>query len=363
MKGKSPAGALWKIAIVSLITLGAIAVWVYKHAETEESAATLTVPVRVERVSTMNLAKTLTLNSWIEAEGLVTVVSKVSGTLVSFHADVGESVTAGQTLAEVDDEPYRLSLEQARIALDAVRNEADRATKLYESGSASRQVFDQAKSQKEAAETQYDVAALNFANSRVKAPVSGKIVQRSASEGTLVSPSVPIFTIASTGEPLVVARVPEQYARPFLEGRVTGGTITVPSAYNGENPAIIRHIAPYVKSDSRTFEVTCAVGGDTRSLLPGMFVAITFTLEERVGVPTLPLSAISGESTLWVLDRATMTGKPVDAGEPFSDGKRIEIPRDFEALEFIVEGQHFLREGMAVRVIGEADDAPAEETR
>lgn len=363
MKGKRPAGALLKIAIVSLIALGAIAIWAFKRVETQETAAALTVPVRVERVSTMNLSKTLTLNSWIEAEGIVAVVPKVSGTLVSFRADVGESVTAGQTLAAVDDEPYRLSLEQARIAREAARNEADRATKLYESGSASRQVFDQAISQKEAAETQYDVAALNFGNTRVKAPVSGKIVQRSASEGALVSPSVPIFTIASTGEPLVVARVPEQYARPFLEGRVTGGTISVPSADNGGYPAVIRHIAPYVKSDSRTFEVTCAVGGDTRSLLPGMFVAITFTLEERVGVTTLPLSAISGESTLWALDRATMTGKPVDAGKPFTDGKRIEIPRDFEALEFIVEGQHFLREGMAVRVIGEAEGAKTGETR
>ncbi len=353
MSDKRALAAFWKSAAVGAIALAAAAIWTVKHAGTEAQAVAMALPVRTETPERANLEKTLRLNSWIDADGTVTIVPKVSGTLVSLEAEVGQSVLAGQTLALVDPEPYRLALEQARIAREAARNEFERASKLAESGSVSRQALDQATSQKEAAEAQYDVANLNFGNTRVKAPVSGKIVQRTASEGSLVSPSVPILTMTSAGEPLVVARVPEQYARPFVEGLVTAGTVSVPSAGIDGVSAAIRHIAPYVRSDSRTFEVTCALGGDTRSLLPGMYVRVTFVLDARMNALTLPVSALSGESTLWILDRATMTGRPVDARTPFSDGTRFEVPAEYADAEFIVEGQHFLREGTKVRVLGE----------
>jgi len=354
MSDKHALAALWKTIVVGVIILAAIAIWIVKHTDTEAVATAMSMPVRTERPERRSLEKTLRLNSWIDAEGTVTIIPKVSGTLLSLTAEVGQSVKAGQTLAQVDPEPYRLALEQARIARESARNEFDRASRLYESGSASRQAYDQAKSQKEAAETQYDVANLNFGNTWVKAPVAGKIVQRSSSEGALVSPSVPVLTMTSAGEPLVVARVPEQYARPFMEGKVTGGIVSVPSAGIDAVTASIRHIAPYVKSDSRTFEVTCSLGGDTRSLLPGMYVGISFALDSRENVLTLPVSALVGESTLWILDRDSMTGHPFVAAPPFSDGDRFEVPNEYADAEFIVEGQHFLREDTKVRVLNDS---------
>lgn len=343
----------WKIAVVAALFLAAAAIWIVKHRDTEIQAVAMTVPIRIERPTRADLEKKLALNSWIDAEGTVTIVPKVSGSLVSLSADVGQSVKAGQTLALVDPEPYRLALEQARIAREAARNEFNRASKLADTGSVSRQAYDQARSQKEAAEAQYDAANLNYENTRVKAPVSGRIVQRSATEGSLVSPSVPIVTMTSAGEPLVVARVPEQYARPFMHGDITVGTVSVPAAQIDGVSAAIRHIAPYVRSDSRTFEVTCSLSGDTRSLLPGMYVRVSFVLDSRQDALTLPVSALVGASTVWILDRATMTGRPVNIGTPFSDGERIEIPSEYSDAEFIVEGQHFLREEVKVRVLGE----------
>lgn len=359
MSEKRAFAAIWKPAVIALIALAAAAVWFVKHRGTEAQAVAMAVPVRTERPARGDLEKTLTLNSWIDAEGTVTIVPKVSGSLVSLRADVGQSVQAGQILAEVDPEPYRIALEQARIAREAARNEYERAAKLAEAGSVSRQAYEQARSQKEAAEAQYDSANLNFGNTRVKAPVAGKIVQRSASEGSLVSPSVPLLTMTSSGEPLVVARVPEQYARPFMRGEVTAGTVSVPSAGIDGINATVRHIAPYIRSDSRTFEVTCALSGDTRALLPGMYVRVSFVLDSRENVLTLPVSALAGESAVWVLDRASMTGRPVDVGAPFSDGRRFEAPASLADAECIVEGQLFLREDTKVRVLGEA--APAAE--
>jgi hypothetical protein len=85
-----------------------------------------------------------------------------------------------------------------------------------------------------------------------------------------------------------------------------------------------------------------------------MSVNISFILEERKDVMTLPLTALTSDSVLWILDRETMTGHPVKIEPPFVDGDRFEVPSHFfEETEFIVDGQNFLREGVRVRVQGE----------
>jgi RND family efflux transporter MFP subunit len=347
--------APWKIAIVGALALAMLGVGIAKRSAVERPATAKTVPVRIERPARTTLEKTIRLGGSIDAEGTVTVVPKVSGTVVSLEACVGQSVRAGQVLARVDPEPYRIALDQARIARDAARSEFERAAKLVESGSVSRQAYEQAQSRKDSAEAQFELASINFDNTLVKAPVSGTVVQRSGTEGALASPSTPLFTVTAAGETLVAVKVPEQYARPFMDGTVGWGTVSVPSAGIDGARAFVRDAAPFVKSDTRTFEVTCALDGDARTLLPGMYVNVSFALDSREGVPSLPVTALSGDSTLWILDRATMTGRPVDVGTAFSDGERIEVPSEYADAEFIVEGQRFLREDSLVRVLGDGD--------
>lgn len=343
-----------KIAVVAIIAALAVGIWVVKHIDTDTIVASTVMPVRIETAKVQTLREELRLVSYIDGANTVTVVPKVSGTLKALSVDVGDSVTAGQVIARVDEEAFALALEQALISKEATAREAERAAKLYETGSAGAQAYDQAQVQSEAADAQYRIALLNFDNTRIVAPVSGRVVQRLSNEGALVSQATPLVAIDASADLLVVTQVPERYTRPFMEGTVRGVSVSVPSIGLEGLPASIRHIAPYVKSDSRTFEVTCSVGGDRRALLPGMSVSVSFILDERKDARTLPEQALVGEATLWVLDRETMTGRPVEIGKVFSDGERIELPAEFgSGVEFIVDGQRFLREDLEVRVIGE----------
>lgn len=343
------------IILVAAVVVLAGGLWALRHGAAPEGSAPAPVPVRVEGARVEDLKRTLSLNGWVDATDTVSVVPKVSGTLVSLSADVGDAVSAGQVLGVVDPEPYRLALEQARISKDAAKAELDRAAALYESGSAGKQAYDQAKAKSESADAQYDLADLNYRNTRIVAPVGGTVVKRVSVRGAPVSPGTPVVAIDASRTPLVVVQVPERYIVPFLRGEVREASVSSPGAGLSALAAAITRVAPYVKSENRSFEVTCAVTapGGAGVLVPGMFVELRFTLQERDAVPTLPDSALVGDTRLWMLDRATMTASSVAVADPFGDGKRFEVPAEYADREFLVQGQNFLTEGAAVRVLGE----------
>lgn len=172
----------------------------------------------------------------------------------------------------------------------------------------------------------------------------------------LVSPTTPVLQVDGDQVRQVIIQVPERYIQAFMGGSVGPVALSAPYAGVHDLAASVSRVAPYVKSENRCFDVTCVVDDRNRLLLPGMFVQVTFTLQERVNVPLLPLSALVQDDELWLLDRATMRAHAVKVDSPFSDGINFQVPDQCLGDEAIVEGQQFLREGLFVSVLGESED-------
>lgn len=344
-------GTIWKIALVAGILIAAGIIWVVQSRKAPQVQEAADVPVRVLQPEVRDLNREIKLTSWVSSQATVVVVPKVSGTLVGLRVDIGDRVYAGQEIGTVDPEAYRLTLEQARIARDGARNEYERARKLYEAGSAGKQSLDLAQTQAQAAEAQYNIARLNYDNTRVLSPVSGKIVSRPASVGALVSISTPIVTISAEGELLATVQVPERYVPYFFGPKPPKTLLAVPSISLFDVPARIQSISPQIRSDTRTFEVTCAIDGKYPALLPGMLVSVSFTLESRLNTPALPRTALDNEHRAWILDRGDMTARPVDLSRAFTDGVWVAVDEMYGRSEFISEGQRFLKEHVRVRVL------------
>jgi len=345
------------ILFTGLLILVGIQVVKYRRAGSivENSQPSVAAPVVIQKPTRETLRKELALTGWTDVGSRVVVHPKASGTLITLVVDVGATVMEGQTIGTIDPTPYQLALDQATIARDGAQNEFERAKKLYETGSITRQAFDQARLQAELTEAQYNVALLNRRNCLVTAPISGKISQTAVDRGATVSPSTPIATIDATDGMVVIAHIPEQYSRFFMEGALHEARVFSPDGGMEGMTASLKHSAPYVRSDSRTFEAIYRLEGDTGTLMPGMLVKIRILLEEHPDVPTLPLQALAGGSTIWILDRDTMTGIPVDVANFFDDGTRFEVPAEYADSEIVVEGQQFLDKNTSIRVTGEVN--------
>ena len=71
--------------------------------------------VRPIVVSRANIEEVVTSQGKLEAKQYVDVGTQVSGQLKKIHVDIGDSVTQGQLLAEIDPRVYQAQVEPARL--------------------------------------------------------------------------------------------------------------------------------------------------------------------------------------------------------------------------------------------------------
>ncbi len=163
----------------------------------------------------------------------VTVYPQVGGVLTSVFFREGESVKAGQVLAQIDPRSYEATLKQAQGALERDRNllrNAETDLKRYETliaqESVSAQVFDTQR----ALTDQYrgsvltdqglvDAAKLQVEYARISAPISGRIGLRQVDPGNLVQAnnSTPLFVITQVSPTTVIFAVPQNLLSTYLQ--------------------------------------------------------------------------------------------------------------------------------------------------
>ncbi|MES1180840.1 MAG: efflux RND transporter periplasmic adaptor subunit, partial [Verrucomicrobiota bacterium] len=161
--------------------------------------------------------------------------ARASGYLKRWYVDIGDSVTNGQVLAEIETPEVDQELAQAKAELDQAKANlslakitADRWTDLLKSASVSEQ--ETAEKQSDYALKQADVEAAqanvqrleslkNFGS--VTAPFAGTITVRNTDIGQLVAAdSGPeLFRLAQTDPLRIYVRVPQQYVHAIKPGQ------------------------------------------------------------------------------------------------------------------------------------------------
>ncbi|HUX51107.1 MAG TPA: efflux RND transporter periplasmic adaptor subunit [Spirochaetia bacterium] len=337
------------LVLLLLVGLAAV-VWFVLERPRTAPAEQAPLPVDVVLPGVGTIEKTMTIYSYVKSDSVVTILPKVSGTLLSLDAGIGTILRAGETVAQIDPQPYRLALDQARAQYDGAKSAYDRTNKLYDAGSASRQNYDQALAQYQNAQSQYELAQLQLGYTTISSPVDGTVIQRHVSQGALVSPSVPLVTISNAHTLVIETEVPEMDARTF-EKQKSSMQIRAVIPAMGANPYTlrIRNIAPAINVHTRTFAVQCEIDGDTADILPGMFAVVTFVVDHRSSVAYLPFTALVGGDRLWFVN-SSGTAESIAFTPSFSNNDYFEIPSQYADRRFILSGQHFLSAGARVKV-------------
>jgi multidrug efflux pump subunit AcrA (membrane-fusion protein) len=194
--------------------------------------------------------------------------------------------------------------------------------------------------------------------SPVYAPVSGVVVSNPAPVGSAVSAATALLTIAAGGSLEIETLIPEReigQLRPGLPAEIRL------EAFPGETfRAELVRLSPVVDPLSRSKSITLRFAREDRRVNAGMFARIklnTRSYEKVISIPQeavvenrgLPavfvLSSLKDEGTGQVSMREVSTGVTVD-GE-------TEIKSGINAGEkVVVQGQQFLTDGAAVRLLG-----------
>lgn len=294
---------------------------------------------------------------------------RVGGKLQSRSAQLGQSVKAGQVLAQLDPADYRLAEQVASAqvhAADTARNLAaadlQRFEELRKQGFISGAQLEKLQAQLQAndaqlqqAKAQAQVQGHQVQYSNLSTDHAGIITAVLAEPGQVLDAGQPVFQLAQDGPRDVVFALPEgaQHSLP-IGTAVRIGNWTATSAETEQSwTGRVREVAANADPITRTFSVKVGIDAPQASAPALGSTVRIYPPEKALGQTlTLPLSAIKRESQgsiVWVFDakagqvqmRSVQTGAIV--------GNAVAIEKGLQAGEQVVgAGVHTLTDGQKV---------------
>ena len=295
---------------------------------------------------------------------------RVGGKMVSRSANLGDEVKAGQVLATLDAQDLRLGQDAARAAVQAARTaheqaeaEFKRFKELRDQGFISAAELDRRESTTKSTRSQLDqaqaLAGVQTNQARygtLVADANGVVTAVEAESGAVLSAGATVLRVAQDGPRDVVFSVPEDQAGALraLQGRAGALSVTTWGADAATLPATVREVAAAADPVTRTFLVKADIGRTAVRL--GRTATVSVALPPLSGAIKLPLSAVfeqQGKSTVWLLDKASMTVRAQPIQVVAAEGNQLVIGGGLAPGQQVVSaGVHVLTPGQKVAAYG-----------
>lgn len=318
----------------------------------------------------------LTLPGNIQAYNSAALYARTNGYVRRWLADIGDRVSAGQTLAIIDAPEVDQQLAQAQADYQTAsanqslaRTTAVRWDALLARDAVSKQEADEKRGALAANTALTNAQSANVRRlkalkgfTQIQAPFAGVVTSRSAQVGALIvagtAASQPLFTVSDVRSVRIFVRVPQGSSGLIHNGMQA--KLTVPEFPGRTFNATLTRSAGAVDPASGSVLVQLEADNSDGALKPGAYAQINFPLATSSGI-TLPASAIitreSGTVVAIVDARNRVHLRPVTIAR--DEGAIVQIGAGLTGRERIVDTPpDAIGEGDQVRV-EKAAAAPA----
>jgi RND family efflux transporter MFP subunit len=292
---------------------------------------------------------------------------RVAGKLIDRKVEVGDRVKAGQVLARLDPQDYRLAESAAKAQAAAAEVErkqtlADykRFAELHDKGFISAAELERRKSAADAALARHTQALASLQSqgnqsqyTELRADATGVVTGIDAEVGQVVSAGQPVVRVAQTAEKEVVVGIPENrvQAIPAMKDvRIqlwTGG-----APVRGK----VRELSPVADPATRTYPARITMLDAPAEVAWGMTASVQF-LGESQPVLKLPLQALlqeGGSTYVWLYDAGSSTVKRTQVAVVSVAGNEVVVGQGVSPGHTVVTaGVHLLKEGQKVKLLAE----------
>jgi membrane fusion protein (multidrug efflux system) len=332
--------------------------------------------IKVETIKQESVQRTVEVVGTLAAVDEVTISSEAEGRVSRLLADLGDRVTAGQSLIELDREKPQYNFDQQRAALartlakygaadtthlpaieqtpDVQKAQAElvqarqayeRADQLHTRQLVPKQTLDDADAMLRSKQASYDSSLQNAKNLRadidasdaamkmaerqlrdtsIRAPFDGYVQKRLVNMGEYVKVQTPVMAVVRVDPLKIIAEIPEKMA-PWIQ---TGEPVELhvdaypDRAFTGK----LSRISPAVNTATRAFPFEALVPNGQAILKPGTFARVRINSSRVDQVLTVSYSALQyryGVNRVFVVNGDQASAKEVKVGERFGD--RIEV--------------------------------------
>lgn len=301
--------------------------------------------VSVAQVSMREVPQMATYTSTVQPFVKNNIAPQAGNRIKVIKADVGDFVSKGQVLAEMD----KIQLQQAELQFKNNEVEYKRLKGLYEAGGLSKSDLDAIELAYNVSKTQYENL---LENSVLRSPVSGVITARNYDAGDMYTMQAPLFTVEQIVPVKLLVGISESdYSKVKKGDKVEILADALPGkVFSGK----VRKIYPTIDPATRTFTVEVIVNNYKRELRPGMFtrVTVTFGTNNSVVIPDVAVvkQQGSGDRYVYILNEdGTVSFQKVTLGRRM--GAEYEVLDGIpDGAKVVVGGQIRLKDGIKVSV-------------
>ena len=280
-------------------------------------------PIRAVKVLTVSDSQ-LTSESEFAAEVKARVESRlgfrIPGKLIARYVELGQRVKAGQLLAEIDGQDFKLSADSARAQVNAAQTNRDLAAadfkrykelrdKEFISGAELERretALKAAQAQFEQAQAQLSAQVNQVNYSKLYADKAGVVTGLDVEVGQVVNAGTPILRLAQDGMRDVVFAVPEDRVGSVKQAQPVRIQLWGRDQFIS---AKVQEIAASADPVTRTFLVKAEINdmkiplGSTATV----FLKNEVTVNHSLTLPTTAVRQEAGKSSVWIVDPASMT--------------------------------------------------------
>lgn len=162
---------LAKIALALFLTTALIGC----NKKTDDTPAPIIRPVKLYQVDDQTQTNLRSFPAEVEANQGSYLGFRVNGELKSFAVLAGQHVEKGQLLAQLDPTDFKLQVEDKKARFELAQSQLERTQSLLGKGITTESEFDQAKANKQVAESAYKKALTDLDYTELRAPFSGTV--------------------------------------------------------------------------------------------------------------------------------------------------------------------------------------------
>jgi membrane fusion protein, macrolide-specific efflux system len=319
----------WKICLSKsqkkLIGIVAVAVvaaagWYWYSSAAQDQQQTVR-PVAVTRGT---IEEVVTAQGKLEPKQYVDVGTQVSGQLKKIYVDIGDMVTKGQLLAEIDPRVYQAQVEAGEAKLNSLRAQLNeqkaqavlaeqnlkRNQNLIAVNAVSRQALQETESQAAVAKAQVDAyvaqiqetesnlkaSRTNLGFTKIYAPMAGTVTTLPTKEGQTLNAnqSTPtIMQVANLDVMTVRAQVAEADVSRLKEKMPAYFTTLGDSEHRWQGKVRQIQPSPQIVNDVVLYDVLIDVNNEGRRLMTGMTTQVFFILGKADNALVVPAEVLT----------------------------------------------------------------------
>ncbi len=320
--------------------------------EKKEAAAEQTVRVKVQQIQAEAVNGEQGFSGTIEEQNGASLSFATAGTIQRIYVNSGQTVGAGQLIAELDPTTMQNAYTISKTALEQAQDTYNRMKELHDDGSLPEMQWIAIENQLKSATASEAMAKKALADTKLYAPFGGYIAAKDAEVGQNAGPGVPVVKLVSIGSVKVKISVPEDDVQRIKKG--SSMKIIVPALGNRQFSGNVTERGVSADPRSRTYEVKATINNRDGQLLPGMICqAFTNYMQGTTGVfvPANLVQLDSDNNTfVWVVNGGKAVKRQIFISNETAQGAQVSGGLS-DGDQIIVAGQQKVSNGMKVEIV------------